>query len=248
MVSRRFGFRELGPRLAKAIIESVILAVTSISPYKCDGLASFNTVDAAATSHDCRAAAAWVVAVFAFDYLISQIKVRSKPPRMYASLPSHTASHRIDTMPPAFLHALCASLTLLMLCVQCSCGLLRQQQQELQGRDARANVVCVILARSSRDPFRASSMWSTPCVCAPPFGGGTCQKSRISAIWPLKTRIFFWPRRGDGHRACDSPCENAIYQKTHPFLAPFRSPTPRYPCKMARATARVSCALEIHSH
>ena len=74
-----------------------------------------------------RAAAAWVVAVFAFDYLFSQIKVRSRPPRTCAFSLRHTTSHRINTMPPAFLHGPCfcfclAHVHVHVTCTCCTCA------------------------------------------------------------------------------------------------------------------------------
>ena len=46
LVSHRFSFGELGPRLSKSILEYVILTWSSFLPYKSDGVAYFNMLGA----------------------------------------------------------------------------------------------------------------------------------------------------------------------------------------------------------
>ena len=145
-----------------------------------------------------RAAAAWVVAVFAFDYLFSQIKVRSPPPRTCA-LSSHTASHRINTTPPAFLHALlsataacaCAILTRVSGCCACSCALCLASCSRSRRGGTQEPIACASfwqgLHRAHSEMRAACAVWRTKIK---DFGHLGAQNPN-----------FFWPRRGDGHRA-----------------------------------------------
>ena len=76
----RFSFGELGPRLSKSILEYVILTWSSFLPYKSDGVVYFNTVDEPPARP--RAAAARLVALFAFDDKLLSKLLRYDPGRV----------------------------------------------------------------------------------------------------------------------------------------------------------------------
>ena len=99
MVSHRFSFGELGPRLSKSILEYVILTWSSFLPYKSDGVVYFNTVDEPPARP--RAAAAGLVALFAFDDMLLSKLLRYDPGRV-----EHIACHNYAASSAA-VHAAC---------------------------------------------------------------------------------------------------------------------------------------------
>ena len=84
-----------------------------------------------------------------------------------------------------------------LLCLVVPCGLLLlghcNCSMELQWRLAKSIIECVILTGSS-----FASVFGA--LAGPRSHRSACHFCKDLAFWSLKTRKFFWPRRGDGHR------------------------------------------------
>ena len=116
MVFHRFSFGELGPRLSKSILEYVILTWSSFLPYKSDGVVYFNTVDEPPARP--RAAAARLVALFAFDDKLLSKLLRYDPGRL-EHIACHNYAASLSRCPCCLLLLSCARLLTFDVDVMC---------------------------------------------------------------------------------------------------------------------------------